>query len=84
MNGSSRFFSNMQCEYFPCHSLKGDFNCLFCYCPMYSFKNCPGNPRFKEKNGNLIKICTDCTYPHKPDNYDSIIAFLSKNKVKYD
>ena len=84
MEESSRFFSNMQCEYFPCHSLKGDFNCLFCYCPMYSFKNCLGNPRFKKKNEKLIKICTDCIYPHIPGNYDSIIGFLSKNKVKYD
>ena len=32
-----KFFSHRQCEYFPCHQLKGgmaeeDFNCLFCYC----------------------------------------------------
>ena len=31
------FFQNRACEYFPCH--KGvadeDFNCLFCYCPLY-------------------------------------------------
>ena len=32
------FFSNRECEYFPCH--KGadpeNFNCLFCYCPLYA------------------------------------------------
>lgn len=31
------YFSNRECEYFPCH--KGadpeNFNCLFCYCPLY-------------------------------------------------
>ena len=32
------YFSHKKCEYFPCH--KGadpeDFNCLFCYCPLYA------------------------------------------------
>ena len=33
-----RLFGHKKCEYFPCH--KGadpeDFNCLFCYCPLYA------------------------------------------------
>ena len=32
------YFSHKKCEYFPCH--KGadpeNFNCLFCYCPLYA------------------------------------------------
>ena len=40
------FFSHKKCEYFPCH--KGadpeEFNCLFCYCPLYALgKDCGGN-----------------------------------------
>ena len=40
------FLSNRACEYFPCH--KGvadeDFNCLFCYCPLYLLGDeCGGN-----------------------------------------
>ena len=33
-----QFFQNRECKYFPCH--KGideeEFNCLFCYCPLYA------------------------------------------------
>ena len=40
------FFSHKKCEYFPCH--KGadpeNFNCLFCYCPLYALgEKCGGN-----------------------------------------
>ena len=40
------YFSNKECEYFPCH--KGadpeNFNCLFCYCPLYALGDkCGGN-----------------------------------------
>ena len=35
---SSSFFQNRACEYFPCHEgvAPEDFNCLFCYCPLYA------------------------------------------------
>lgn len=36
-----KFYQNKECEYFPCH--KGtdseNFNCLFCYCPLYALKD---------------------------------------------
>ena len=40
------YFSHKKCEYFPCH--KGvdpeNFNCLFCYCPLYALGDkCGGN-----------------------------------------
>lgn len=76
MENSSRFFENRACQYFPCHNRKEDFNCLFCYCPMYHIKNCPGNPVFKEKNGKELKICTNCTFPHVPEHYDQIMEVL--------
>ncbi len=66
------FFSNRECEFFPCH--KGadpdNFNCLFCYCPLYLLgSDCGGNYRWME---NGIKDCSDCLYPHRKENYGTI------------
>ncbi|MCI6736964.1 MAG: cysteine-rich small domain-containing protein [Intestinibacter sp.] len=74
MKLSYRFFNNNKCEYFPCHKTNDpeNFNCLFCYCPLYALKDkCGGNFRYTEKG---IKDCTNCTLPHKRDNYDYIIG----------
>lgn len=74
MENSYKYFKNTECKYFPCHKgLSDEFNCLFCYCPMYSMPNCPGSKTYIEKNGKKIKVCTDCTFPHRPENYDKII-----------
>ena len=54
MENSYRFFENRDCKYFPCHEGLKDFNCLFCYCPMYHIKNCPGNPEFMDIRGKSI------------------------------
>ena len=67
------FFSHRECEFFPCH--KGadpeNFNCLFCYCPLYVLgRECGGNFRYLE---NGIKDCTGCLLPHGRGSY-SIIA----------
>jgi Zn-finger protein len=67
------FFQNRQCEYFPCHEgiAEEDFNCLFCYCPLYMLgKQCGGNFTRTESG---LKSCMHCTYPHHRENYDSII-----------
>lgn len=75
---SSRYFKNTECEYFPCHSTGGDgFNCLFCYCPLYHYK-CPGKYKEISIKGRVIKDCTDCIYPHIPENYDNIIKIMEK------
>ena len=63
------YFSHKKCEFFPCH--KGadpdDFNCLFCYCPLYALGDkCGGNFRYNEKG---FKDCTNCQLPHKRKNY---------------
>lgn len=80
MENSYKYFKNTDCKYFPCHKgLLDDFNCLFCYCPMYSMPNCPGSKNYIEKNGRKIKVCTDCTFPHRPENYDKIIQILIRN-----
>ena len=68
------FFQNRECEFFPCH--KGadaeNFNCLFCYCPLYALgKKCGGNCSFTESG---IKDCSGCLVPHRRENYGRIIA----------
>ena len=78
MEHSYRFFENRKCEYFPCHKEMENHNCMFCYCPLYRVENCPGNPNFLEVNGRTIKECSNCTFPHQPENYDVIIQILGK------
>lgn len=68
------FFQNRECEYFPCHKgvAQEDFNCLFCYCPLYALgKKCGGGFSYNE-SGN--KVCTGCTFPHRRDNYSHVVA----------
>lgn len=76
MKNSSRFFENRECEYFPCHKGLEKFNCLFCYCPLHGREKCPGNPEYIEVDGKRIKDCTNCTFPHQPENYGAIIRML--------
>jgi len=69
-----RFFSHRQCEYFPCHQTERpeEFNCLFCYCPLYALGDkCGGNFTYLE---NGIKDCSACLLPHRKDNYDYVIG----------
>ena len=68
------FFSNRDCEYFPCHpgADPDNFNCLFCYCPLYLLgEECGGNFRWLE---NGVKDCSNCLFPHRRENYDVISA----------
>ena len=80
MKNNYGYFKNTECKYFPCHGGVDDFNCLFCYCPLYHLENCPGNPVYKEKEGDLVKVCTNCIFPHQSMNYDTVIGIL-KNKT---
>lgn len=68
-----KFVQNRKCEFFPCHKIdnEDEFNCLFCFCPLYMLKNeCGGN--FKDKNG--IKDCSDCVLPHTSGGYDFVMS----------
>ena len=48
-----------------------DFNCLFCYCPLYALgEDCGGN--FTYYKG--VKDCTDCLIPHSRNAYDYITS----------
>ena len=74
------FFSNRACEYFPCHEGADpeNFNCLFCYCPLYFLGDrCGGNFRFTEKG---VKDCSGCQIPHKRENYGHIVDTFEKNR----
>ena len=63
------FFQHCDCEFFPCHETKHpeDFNCLFCYCPLYALGDqCGGNFRYV---GDGIKDCSACLLPHGRGSY---------------
>ena len=81
-----RYFQNRECEYFPCHegADKENFNCIFCYCPLYVLGDrCGGNFKYLD---NGIKDCSHCLVPHRAENYDRIndrfcdVAELAKKK----
>jgi len=75
-NPSQAFFANTACQYYPCHEGLEEVNCLFCYCPLYTLSSCPGTPGFIEAGGRRIKDCSACTFPHRAENYEKIMACL--------
>ncbi|MBR1456901.1 MAG: metal-binding protein, partial [Oscillospiraceae bacterium] len=54
------FFQNRDCEFFPCHEgiREEDFNCLFCYCPLYALGEECGGAYLYRKSG--VKSCERC------------------------
>jgi len=67
------FFQNRRCEYFPCHEgvPEEEFNCLFCFCPLYALgRRCGGAVDYTEAG---CKDCTHCTLPHWRENYGVIL-----------
>ena len=71
------FFRNQDCPYFPCHkTLKSeDFNCMFCYCPLYTLgEACGGNFKYTSQG---IKDCSQCILPHTKDGYSYILSHFS-------
>ncbi len=74
MEHSFKYFKNTDCRYFPCHKHdpQADFNCLFCFCPLYFFPDCGGNPTIRE----AIKDCSNCTLPHEKGGYEHIMKKL--------
>ena len=72
------FTQHKTCEFFPCHKTEHpeDFNCLFCYCPLYALgRRCGGNFRYLE---NGVKDCSACLFPHCRENYDKVNARFSE------
>lgn len=73
---SAKYFSNKACQYFPCHKAENteDFNCLFCYCPLYALGGrCGGNFRYTDKD---VKDCTNCAIPHGEGGYEYVMAHI--------
>ena len=72
------YFAHGECEYFPCHegADSNNFNCLFCYCPLYVLgENCGGDFLYLD---NGIKDCSRCLKPHKRENYEEIVKSFGK------
>ena len=78
MENSYRFYNNKDCMYLPCHKTKNvdEFNCMFCYCPLYFLDDCGGN--YQNKHG--IKDCSNCLIPHTPKGYD----YINEKIMKYN
>ena len=73
-NRGFTFFQNTDCEYFPCHETEypEDFNCLFCFCPLYHRgMDCGGKPALTDRG---VKDCSACTANHARNSY----GFISK------
>lgn len=73
MSENYKFVQNRKCEYFPCHKVENEdeFNCLFCFCPLYMLKEeCGGN--FKYTNG--FKDCSGCTITHAKGGHDHVMS----------
>ena len=67
------FFQHRDCEMFPCHQgvPEEDFNCLFCYCPLYCLgPGCGGNWTYTSRG---VKSCAGCAFPHRRENYDAVL-----------
>ena len=74
------FFSNRTCKFFPCH--KGadseNFNCLFCYCPLYTLnEECGGDFKYTLSGK---KDCSSCLIPHSDSAYTYITDRLCDKK----
>ncbi|MDD5697949.1 MAG: cysteine-rich small domain-containing protein [Victivallaceae bacterium] len=68
------FFQNRDCPYFPCHTSEtAEFNCKFCYCPLFFMKNCGGSYTLLDGKKN----CCGCDFPHRPENLQLIIEKLA-------
>lgn len=67
------FVQNTACEYFPCHRTEHPeyFNCLFCYCPLYTKADCKGNYTLLP---NGTKDCSACLVPHH--SYEAVLNRL--------
>lgn len=75
--GKFAFIQNKECEFFPCHATQDieNFNCLFCFCPLYALgPNCGGDFTYNE---NGIKDCKGCIKPHAADGYDYVMTRIS-------
>lgn len=75
-----KFFQHAECEFFPCHETDDpdDFNCIFCFCPLYALgSGCGGNFKYTDDG---IKDCSDCMVPHSRGGYEHVTEMFEKIK----
>lgn len=78
MDRKYSYFSHRGCEFFPCHpgADPENFNCLFCYCPLYLLgPECGGSFTYLPDGR---KDCTGCIYPHRRGSYEEIVRRLGE------
>ena len=70
---NSKYFANTACPYFPCHegADPNDFNCLFCYCPLYALGEACGGTFCYTREG--IKDCSRCLLPHRKAGFEHVM-----------
>ncbi|MCL2564871.1 MAG: cysteine-rich small domain-containing protein [Defluviitaleaceae bacterium] len=81
MEASYKFYENKSCQFYPCHEKTGmdNFNCMFCFCPLYFLGDkCGGNFDRIGENGS-IKDCSRCLIPHMPQSYEFIMKKIGDN-----
>lgn len=88
-NNGTTFFRNTSCAYFPCHEGVNtkEFNCLFCYCPLYALgPSCDGDYIYTASG---VKDCSHCTRLHQGNggvqivrDYFAQLAELAKRGAK--
>lgn len=85
-NGYCKGMQCTKCKAFPCHPdiPVSQFSCKYCYCCMYQYKKCLGNPKWIDINGKTIKDCSECSYPHDIRNVDNIEKFLMEADICED
>jgi Zn-finger protein len=80
-NKNFSFFQNSECEYFPCHKTgnPSEFNCLFCFCPLYLLEDCGGTfTLFKHRREQpSVRDCSSCLRPHRKNSYGLIMERLT-------
>lgn len=82
MSTNYKCFSHRDCEFYPCHrgADPDHFNCLFCYCPLYLLgTECGGTYQILAGG---VKDCSDCLFPHQPENYDKVVQKLQQKIFK--
>ncbi|WP_416182172.1 cysteine-rich small domain-containing protein [Acidaminococcus timonensis] len=82
MSTNYKCFSHRECEFYPCHKNADPdhFNCLFCYCPLYLLgTECGGTYQILAGG---VKDCSDCLFPHQPENYDKVVQKLKQKIFK--
>lgn len=71
---ASPFFANRACEFFPCHDDvdPDEFNCLFCYCPLYALgPRCGGDFEYLPSG---VKSCMNCSVPHRGRTGNALVG----------